>query len=32
MALSCEVPRQGQEDDGVPLEGLPVELPQQMER
>ena len=32
MALSCEVPGQGQEDDVVPLEGLPVKLPQQVER
>ena len=32
MALGCEVPRQGQEDVVVPLEGLPAELPQQVER
>ena len=32
MALGCEVPRQGQEDSAIPLEGLPAELPQQVER
>ena len=32
MALGYEVPGQGQEDAAVPLDGLPAELPQQVER